>query len=58
MCETPKVWIAENVTESDMKQWLTSYVPHIDPNTWRTAVYVKQWNVIGKIQRAKAAGKF
>jgi len=44
------------VTELDIELWLEHHVPRLSLNAWRRAWYVKAWNVVEKIARAKRAG--
>jgi hypothetical protein len=48
---------APAVTQEDINRWLVA-VPGIDPASPRAAAYVRGYDVAGKIERAKAAGKF
>ena len=45
------------VTTRDVEAWLVA-VPRIDPTSRRAAFYVKDYNVVGKIESAKLAGLF
>ena len=45
------------VTWQEIDAWLLS-VPRIEPSSPRAERYVKNWDVPGKIRRAKEAGTF
>ena len=46
------------VTTLDVRAWLLTVVPRIDPDGPRAARYVQLWNVAGKIASHKVAGSF
>ena len=45
------------ITRSDVRLWLLT-VPRIDPDSHRAPAYIKSYDVVGKIRRAKLAGTF
>lgn len=45
------------VTRDDIELWLT-VVARLDPDSPRAEYYVRAWDVVGKIKRAKLAGTF
>ena len=45
------------VTWQEVNQWCDRIV-HLSATPWRRDWYVRNWNVIGKIQSAKLAGTF
>lgn len=45
------------ITRADVDAWLLA-VPRISPHSRRAAWYIRAYDVIGKITRAKIAGEF
>ncbi len=45
------------ITVPDVRAWLAA-VPRIDPDSPRAEHYVRGWDVVGKIARAKREGWF
>ena len=44
------------VTAQDVEHWLSTVPRHKPESPAHRAYYVKNWDVVGKIQRAKLAG--
>jgi hypothetical protein len=47
---------APGVTDSDVRDWMLTHTPHIDPDSHRGRTYARDYNVAGKIARDKANG--
>ncbi len=46
------------VSADDVRLWLTTYAPHIDPDGHRAAGYIVGYSIAEKISRAKQAGRW
>ncbi|CAN5166216.1 hypothetical protein BH10PSE16_BH10PSE16_43810 [soil metagenome] len=45
------------ITHSDIRLWMLT-VPRIDPDSHRALSYIRSYDVVGKIRRAKLSGTF